>query len=117
MGSQRRSFVRVLGSQLYIGLTNLLFDLTVSDYSIGSKAFRRSSILPALEHIDAWTGHMFELSIYLKQRGKRIIQVGIDCDDRRKSHFNLIHEGLFRYWHLYRCRRELKKQGSWLAAA
>ncbi len=114
MGNQRRTFVRIVGSQLYILFTQWFFDLTISDFSIGSKAFRREAILPALDHLDGWTGHIFELCVYLKQRGRRIIQIGIDCNDTRKSHFSLIHEGFYRYRHLYRVWRKLREPGSWL---
>ncbi|MBX7138538.1 MAG: glycosyltransferase family 2 protein [Oligoflexia bacterium] len=108
MGNQKRSVVRVLGSQLYILSTLLFFDLTISDYSIGSKAYRRAALLPALEGLDDWTGYVFELCLYAKKQGLKTVQIGIDCNDTRKSRFNLLHEGLYRYWHLYKCWRRLK---------
>lgn len=108
MGQQRRSLVRVLGSQLYILCTQLLLDLTLSDYSIGCKAYRREAILPALERLDPWTGYTLELAVFLKNGQKRIAQIGINCDDRRKSHFNLLHEGLYRYRHLYQVWRSTR---------
>lgn len=114
MGSQRRSFFRVLGSQMYILFTQLSFDLTISDYSIGVKAYRKSSILGALDHLDSWTGYVFELCLFLRKRGKRIIQVGIECEDKRKSRFNILHEGVYRYYHLFRCFQLLRDPDSWL---
>lgn len=116
MGRQRRGIVRVLGSQLYILFTLALFDLTLSDYSMGAKAFRRESILGALSHLDDWTGYVFELALYLKQRGGKVIQIGVDCEDTRKSRFNLLHEGFYRYAHLFRCFKLSRTPGSWLAA-
>lgn len=117
MGSQRRSPFRVLGSQLYILLSQLLFGVTVSDYSIGCKGFRRSSILPLVSYLDPWTGHMFELVALITQRRGRVLQIGIDCEDLRSSRFNLLHEGVYRYRHLFRCRRLLRDQNSWLNTA
>ncbi|MBN8548078.1 MAG: glycosyltransferase family 2 protein [Deltaproteobacteria bacterium] len=114
MGEQRRSPLRVIGSQFYILITLLLFDLTISDYSMGAKAFRRSAILPALPHLDSWTGYIFELCLYLKREQKKILQIGIDCVDRRKSRFSLLHEGIYRYAHLFRCWRASKNKNSWL---
>lgn len=102
MGQQRRSLLRLLGSQSYILCTQLLLNLTLSDYSIGSKAYRREWILPALDRLDTWTGYTLELAVFMQRTGKRICQIGINCDDRRKSHFNLLHEGFYRYRHLYR---------------
>ncbi len=114
MGTQRRNPVRVIGSQIYILFTQLFFDLTISDYSLGSKAYRREAILPALSHIDSWTGYVFEVCLYLKLRGKRVLQVGVDCDDKRKSRFNLWHEGFYRYLHLFKQYRRLKDESCWL---
>ena len=117
LGRQRRSAVRVIGSQLYLLFTYLLFDLTISDFSIGAKAYRRDAILSALSHLDTWTGYVFELCLYLRLRGKRILQIGIECDDKRKSRFNLIHEAFHRYTHLFRCRRLLSEPHSWFRSA
>ena len=113
MGDQRRSLHRIVASQLYIAAAQFWFDMTISDYSLGCKGFRRSAILPALPHIEAWTGYVFELALFLKRRGANVIQIGIDCNDRRKSHFNLFHEGFHRFRHLARCYRILNQKSSW----
>lgn len=117
MGKQRRSALRVLASQFYIMIAQLSFGLTISDYSIGCKAYRREAILKALPHIDHWTGYVLELSVYLELKDRRIIQVGVDCNDTRDSKFNLLHEGFYRYLHLYRCRKLSKKKDSWFCQA
>ena len=116
MGRQRRSLLRVIPSQCYILLAQVLFGLTVSDYSIGCKAYRKDAILNALPFIESWTGYVFELCLYLHFRDRRIIQVGVDCDDRRKSHFSLLHEGFHRYAHMYKCWRLMRSADSWLTA-
>ena len=113
MGNQKRSALRVLASQLYILISNLAFGITISDYSIGSKAFRREALLPALPHLDLWTGYIFELCLYLHHNAKKVVQIGIDCRDQRRSRFNLLHEGFYRYRHLWRCRRMLNDPDSW----
>ncbi|NLF25953.1 MAG: glycosyltransferase family 2 protein [Deltaproteobacteria bacterium] len=113
MGNQKRSAIRVCASQLYILLSNLAFNVTISDYSIGSKAFRREAILGALPFLDPWTGHIFELCLYLHCHKRKVVQIGIDCQDLRRSRFNLLHEGLYRYTHLWRCWRKLKDRNSW----
>lgn len=113
MGKQNRYFFRIVASQVYILFTQTLFKLTISDYSIGCKAYRRNVVLPALPHIDPWTGYVFELCTFLNQRGKKIIQIGVDCNDTRESHFNLLHEGLYRYLHIFRCWRKLRSPNSW----
>jgi hypothetical protein len=41
------------------------------------------------------------------------LQIGIECNDTRKSHFNIVHEGFFRYGHLFKTYRLLKNKKSW----
>jgi hypothetical protein len=112
-GSQRRTPLRILGSQLYVMFTQLFFGLAITDFSMGAKAFRRSAIRPALQFTDRWTGYVLELALFLNHRGRRIIQLGVDCNDTRKSRFSLLHEGLYRYSHLWRCFKKMKDPASW----
>jgi len=114
MGSQRRGPIRVIGSQTYILFTQIFFSLTISDYSLGAKAYRRESILPLLDRLDSWTGYVFEICAFIQSNGGRIIQVGIECEDTRASRFNLFHEGIYRYRHLFRTYKKVRKSGSWL---
>jgi len=114
MGSQRRGPVRVIGSQMYILFTQILFNLTISDYSLGAKAYRKERVLPLLDNIDPWTGYVFEICAHIQRTGGRIIQVGIECDDTRASRFNLLHEGLYRYKHLFQTFKKIRNSGDWL---
>lgn len=114
MGKQRRRLLRIVASQAYIAVAQAVFGLTVSDYSIGCKAYRREAIVPVLEFLDSWTGYVFELCLYANVSGLKILQIGVDCDDRRRSHFNLVHEGIFRYVHLFKCWRMLRSKDSWI---
>ena len=114
MGKQRRSVARVFGSHLYIFFAQFVFNLAVSDFSVGSKAYKRESIISAMPFIDAWTGFTIELCLFLEAHNKRIVQIGIDCDDKRKSRFSLLHEGFYRYYHIYRCWQLRKTKTSWL---
>jgi glycosyltransferase involved in cell wall biosynthesis len=114
LGAQRRSFIRVFASQMYLLVSQLVFGLTLSDFSIGCKAYRREVILPIVDHLDSWTGYVLEICTYLHLKNKKIIQIGVDCNDTRKSHFNLLHEGFYRYSHLYRCYKLLKDKTSWM---
>jgi glycosyltransferase involved in cell wall biosynthesis len=113
-GRQRRTLFRVLGSQTFILCTQLLFDIPIADFSMGTKAFRRSDILPILSKLDHWTGYILELIIYLSIQHKKIIQISVDCEDTRESHFNLFHEAQYRFRHLYRMRRLVKDKQSWI---
>jgi glycosyltransferase involved in cell wall biosynthesis len=113
LGQQKRSWVRVLGSQLYLMVTQILFHMTITDFSMGAKAFRRQSILPILDYIDSWTAYVFEICTWLIKNKKTVLQIGVQCNDQRPSHFNIWHEGLYRYWNLYRVWKELKQEDSW----
>jgi len=99
MGEQRRPRWRVMASDMFIFMTNLLLKMPYRDYSIGAKAYRTAAILPFLGHIDRHTFYTQELLYQLQSRGGRIIEIPVICEDRRASRFNLLHEGL------YRCRK------------
>jgi len=113
LGKQKRSLVRILGSQVYLIFTQILFQMTITDYSMSAKAYRRETVLPILDQIDPWTAYVFETCVWLNKQKKTIVQIGVDCDDHRKSHFNIWHEGFYRYAHLFRLWRRLKDPSSW----
>lgn len=113
LGKQKRSLVRILGSQVYLIFTQILFQMTITDYSMSAKAYRRAAVLPILDKIDPWTAYVFETCVWLSKQKKTIVQIGVDCDDHRQSRFNIWHEGLYRYVHLFRLWRRLKNPQSW----
>lgn len=100
IGSQRRSVFRVLGSSVYIWCARRLFNLNLTDYSIGCKAFRRAELLVYSQNVDPWTGFILELALGMRRAGLEILQLSVQCDDRRKSHFSLCHEAVYRFSHL-----------------
>lgn len=113
LGNQKRSFLRVLGSQIYLFVTQVLFNMTITDFSMGAKAYRKEIILPILDHIDDWTAYVFEICVWLVRNDKTVVQIGINCEDHRQSHFNIWHEGFYRYFNLFRVWEELKDSQSW----
>ena len=113
LGPQRRSVLRILGSQVYLVIAQILFKMAITDYSMSSKAYRKEAILPILDEIDSWTAYVFEICVWLLQNKKVVLQIGIGCEDYRQSRFNIWHEGFYRYWNLYRVWKELKDPSSW----
>lgn len=113
MGNQKRSFLRVMGSQVYLFVTQVLFNMTITDFSMGAKAYRKEMILPILDYIDTWTAYVFEICVWLIRNNKTVIQIGINCEDRRKSRFNIWHEGFYRYSNLFRVWQEVKNPSTW----
>ncbi len=109
-GNQKRPFVRVLASELFIACTNLLLQMPYRDYSIGAKAYRIEAILPFADKIDRHTFYTQELLFQLRKAGKKIVEIPVSCSDWRKSRFNLFHEGFYRYFKLFQLwARSLKK--------
>jgi glycosyltransferase involved in cell wall biosynthesis len=114
LGEQKRSLLRILGSQVYLVFTQIFFQMTITDYSMSAKAYRRAAILPILDKIDRWTAYVFEITVWLHNQNKSIVQIGVTCDDHRQSRFNIWHEGFYRYAHLFKLWRRLKDPRSWL---
>lgn len=113
LGDQKRSLLRVLGSQIYLMVTQILFQMTITDFSMGAKAYRKEVILPILDEIDDWTAYVFEICVWLVHNKRTVLQIGVSCEDTRKSRFNIWHEGIYRYGNLFRVWRELKNPNSW----
>lgn len=100
-GNQTRPFFRVLASDLFIRCTNLLLQMPYRDYSIGAKAYRTESLRPFMGEVDRHTFYTQALLWRLKKTGGRIVEIPVSCHDCRKSKFNLLHEGLYRYSKLF----------------
>ena len=99
-GKEARTWVRRLASTTYIWIVRNFLRLEFSDYSIGAKAYRCRVVLPYLSRIEKKTGYVLTLIFHLYRDGKRIVQIPVDCFDRRGSKFSLVGEGLYRFFHL-----------------
>ncbi len=100
-GGQERSWVRRLASAAFIVCTRRLLHLTFTDYSIGAKAFRTASIRSYLPHLADQSAYILQLIAWGHRDGVAIAEIPVWCDDRRKSRFNLLHEGLYRFGSLF----------------
>lgn len=101
-GVQRRSFVRRMGSRVYVIVATILLNLTFNDYAPSGKAYRKSVLQKYLNNTDNGTSYVVEAVYKAFKDRRRIVQIPTNCDDRRKSKFNLLNEGLYRYYHLFR---------------
>jgi glycosyltransferase involved in cell wall biosynthesis len=113
LGEQKRSLLRIFGSQTYLLFTQVLFQITLTDFSMGAKAYKRDVILPILDSIDSWTAYVFEICVWLTIQKKIILQVGVTCIDNRPSRFNLLHEGFYRYANLFKVKKRVQDPTSW----
>lgn len=110
-GRQERSWIRVLGSGLYIACARLLLGLPFRDYSIGAKGFRRE-LARGLPHlIDHHTAYAGNLLCAAHFSGRPVAVLPVACSDRRRSHFNLGREALYRLWWLLRLVRNRRRPG------
>jgi glycosyltransferase involved in cell wall biosynthesis len=100
-GGQQRSWIRRLASASFIVCTRQLLHLKFTDYSIGAKAFRANSIRTYLPHLANQSAYILQLIAWGQRDGAGIIEVPVWCDDRRRSKFNLLHEGLYRFGSLF----------------
>lgn len=100
-GGQQRSWIRHMASAAFIACTRRLLHLTFTDYSIGAKAFRTDSIRPYLPYLADQSAYILQLIAWGQRDGAVIVEVPVWCDDRRKSRFNLLHEGLYRFGSLF----------------
>ncbi|MDD5722284.1 MAG: glycosyltransferase family 2 protein [Syntrophales bacterium] len=100
-GIQERSAVRIMGSDLFILFARVLLGLPYGDYSIGAKAYRREVIMRYLDCVGGGSSYVIDI-IYRSWRDRaRIIEAPVRCSDTRKSHFNLVHEGIYRFYRLF----------------
>lgn len=100
-GGQQRSWIRRLASAVFIVCTRRLLHLKFTDYSIGAKAFRTGFIRPYLPHLANQSAYILQLIAWGQRDGTVIVEIPVWCDDRRKSRFNLLHEGCYRFGSLF----------------
>lgn len=100
-GAQQRSWLRRLASAAFIACTRTLLGLEFTDYSIGAKAYRRSAVMPYLPLLADGSAYVVQLIAWGHRDGVAVAEIPIWCDDRRRSKFNLLHEGLYRFGSLF----------------
>ena len=110
-GREERSWFRVLGSGLYIACARLLLGLPYQDYSIGAKAFRLELPRRLAHLIDRHTAYAGNLICAAHFGGLAVAVLPVSCSDRRRSHFNLGHEALYRLYWLLRLVRNRRRPG------
>jgi len=103
-GKESRSWIRRHASKTYVWLVRSILGMGFSDYSIGAKAFLRSSISPHIDKLDKSTGYILTLTYLLYKDERRIAQIPVNCVDRRGSKFSMIEESFYRFFQLLSLR-------------
>ena len=101
-GTQKRSWVRRLASISFIRLAKVLLRINFHDYSIAAKGYRRALAEKYLPFIDDKTFYVVEIVCRAYQDGKHLKEIPVECEDRRGSRFSLIHEGVYKFYKLFR---------------
>jgi glycosyltransferase involved in cell wall biosynthesis len=101
LGKQKRSFVRRLASDTFLQIARLLLGVTFDDYSIAAKAYRVETARRFSHRINQGSSYVIEMCFLTKQAGGRIVQIPVQCEDWRTSKFNLLHEAVYKYSHLF----------------
>ncbi|MFH0862084.1 MAG: glycosyltransferase family 2 protein [Candidatus Altiarchaeota archaeon] len=100
-GVQDRKWYRLFISGVFIALVRALLGLGHDDYSIGTKGWRRSDILGYVDGIDYGSSYVIELVYFVEKKdGKKVAETPVNCNDKRPSKFNLVHEIFYRFRNL-----------------
>jgi len=102
VGDERRSVFRRLGSDLFILTARVLLGLPFEDYSIGAKAYKRNLVLDYITRIDKGTSYVLNIAYLAFRDERKVIEIPVRCEDYRESRFNIVSEGLYRFWELFR---------------
>ncbi|MHB2027173.1 MAG: glycosyltransferase [Elusimicrobiota bacterium] len=100
-GRERRTPTRTLASDLLIFCSKALLGLPFEDYSLGAKAYRKQALLAYRGLIDEGTFYVQNILYRAWKDGLKIRELPVHCEDFRKSRFNLVQEGLYRFGSLF----------------
>lgn len=99
--AQDRPFLRVFVSDLFVFVMRRGLGVPFHDVSIGAKAYR-TEVLHRYRHlIGRGSNYVIDVLVQAWRDGLRIEELSVACEDNRQSHFNLVHEGFYRFGHLF----------------
>ena len=101
-GTQTRHMIRKIGSNVYIYFAKLFLGVALHDFSIGAKGFSKEFVLDNLDCVDDYTSYVLNLVYWAIRKGKKIIEVPVNCYDTRRSKFNLLLEAFYRFTMLFK---------------
>ena len=101
-GTQKRAWIRRLASIFFIRLAKVLLRINFHDYSIAAKGYRKALVEKYLPFLDDKTFYVVEITCRAYQDGKTLREIPVECEDRRESRFNLLHEGVYKFYNLFR---------------
>lgn len=99
--AQERPFYRVLTSDVFVFVLRKGLGVPFHDVSIGAKAYRRDVLLAYRHLIGRGSNYVLDVLVQAWRDGLAIEELDVACTDNRPSHFNLLHEGVYRFGHLF----------------
>ena len=99
--AQERPLYRVLTSDFFVFVLRNGLGVPFHDVSIGAKAYRRDVLLRYRDLIGRGSNYVIDVLVRAWRDGLTIEELDIACEDNRPSHFNLLHEGVYRFGHLF----------------
>ncbi len=100
-GEQKRSWLRRTGSGTFIAVARRC-GLPFQDYSMAAKGYRIAALEPHLETLVDGTAYVLYAIAAVQAAGGEVVEIPVDCDDRRRSRFSLPREALHKFFHLAR---------------
>lgn len=100
-GRQQRGWLRRTASRAFISLARQLLGMEFHDYSIAAKGYRKGLVQRYLPHLDEQTFYVVEVVYRALMEGRSIREIPVQCHDLRGSRFNLLHEGVYKFGHLF----------------
>lgn len=102
MGVQKRSLFRKFASASFIFCSMILLGLSFDDYSLAAKGYKRKVLEGCLDRIEGGTFYVIEILYYAVCNHYITVQIPAPCEDSRTSKFNLFHEGIYRFFKLFK---------------
>ena len=102
MGAQQRSFLRKIASASFIFCAMILLGLSFDDYSLAAKAYKKKVLKECIDSLDGGTFYVIEVLYHASKNNYATVQIPAPCNDNRKSKFNLLHEGFYRFGKLFK---------------
>ena len=101
-GNQQRLWIRRIASNIFIQLAKRLLHIDFHDYSIAAKAYRKELVKQYPGCMDRHTFYVLNIILNASRNGCKIIEIPVSCSDFRKSRFNLLNEGIYKFGNLFK---------------
>ena len=100
-GLQNRSILRKMGSLVFYLSVRFVMGMKYVDYAPGAKGYCKSFLMDHFDYIDDYTSFVLKLTYLASIKKLPLVEIAIECRDRRKSRFNLWVEAISKFRGLF----------------